>query len=829
MKTVGVKAAFLTLLFATASGFGQDEPPARGTVEFGARTSWGDVYGRPDLPFTPSLKTSKYDEYRDLRDGFFVRRFRLNRDDLMGSQYFVDMQSDKSIYKDQSYLATFGKWDRFKLQFRYTEIPHTYSNTTRTLYTQTAPGVLTIPALTRNTLQNLAATDSTSIPFTIQSQLVPSMSFVTPGIERRAGSLLFVYDLTPSWTLQAEYSREHETGSRPLGLIFNTSPSASLTGGYGAEVPEPINYFINNVRVMAEHARERWGMQVGYTGSFFKNDIGELDFDNPFRTTDCTTSSVPACTGATQGPATGRVDLYPDNHANYLTFAGSFALMKNLRLLASINAGWLRQNDSFLPYTSNTLLLAQTGPLPATGLSGDKQTLAMNYKLIESLGKKFDIVAAYRQFDYDNNTGVLSFTPVQGDFGVPDLVNTVDNTPFGYDKKNVEVTGNWYFAKKSSAKVGYEGEIMERTNRDVAHSTENGFVVAVDSELTRDLSFRASYRYSARNPEHYVDDEATQIAGGITNDEIFNRRFDEATRTRNRGDMQLQYSPTDRLTFSGFAGTLQDNFNHAGGVNSPTPLNFIAGTTYSYYAYGVLKDLSYNTGFDADFAINNAISMFAEYSYERYHKAMASRYRVPGGATPTPLDCSISGRGCDSANNDWGSTARDHVHIVSVGWDIEFNKKAHLNTYYSLSAAKGNVNSRPFGDPTVTTGPDKFLLTGTNAAVDYPETVSRNHELVAVFKYKLTKHLVPKIEYRYQQFDSKDYQTSAMTPYMGCVSPLPPGTAVPNCPSVLIGTPSQFYPYFVVGDTSAARYLFMGADQPSYRAHYLAATMEYNF
>jgi hypothetical protein len=32
-----------------------------------------------------------------------------------------------------------------------------------------------------------------------------------------------------------------------------------------------------------------------------------------------------------------------------------------------------------------------------------------------------------------------------------------------------------------------------------------------------------------------------------------------------------------------------------------------------------------------------------------------------------------------------------------------------------------------------------------------------------------------------------------------------------------------------VGDPSAARYLFMGVDQPSYRAQYLAATLEYSF
>ena len=833
MKTAGTKclSLMLTLLMTPVALFSQDQSPAvAGVVELGSRWSWGDVYGRPDLPFDPALKTSKYNEYRDVRDGFFVPRVRLSMDDIAGSKYFLDVQSNNAIYLDQSYLATFGKWNRFKVQFRYDEIPHTYTNTARTLYSETGGksttwGVLTIPLLTRNTLQGLAA--STSLPSTIQTQLVPSMNFIVPAIERRAGTVLFAYDLTPDWDLLAAYSREHETGTRPLGLIFNSSPSASLTGGFGAEVPEPIDYFNNTVRVRAEYVRKKLALQIGYTGSFFQNDRSALVFDNPFRTTDCVAPN--GCTSATQGPATGLVDLYPDNHAHYINFAGSFLLMKHLRLLVSINAGWLRQNDAFVPYTTNAILLAGTGPLPASSLRGEKQTLAMNYKLIQSLGKKFEIKAGYRQYDYNNDTPVLSFTPVEGDMGAANLASPVENTPFGYNRKNVEVTGNWYYAKKSSVKVGYEGEIMDRSHRDVEHSTENGFVAAIDSAPRKDLSFRVSYRYSARNPEQYQDDQALATGGGITNDQIFSRRFDESTRTRNRGDAEIQYSPTDRLTLSGFGGTLQDDFNHRGGVNSPTPLNFIAGTTYPYYLFGVLKDLSYNAGFDSDFALSNAITLFAEYSYERYYKAMASRYRAPGGATPLPLDCSNSAHGCDSANNDWGSTARDFVHIFAVGWDTDFNKKADLNTYYSLSAAKGNVGSRPFGDPTLLTGPDKFLLTGTNAAVDYPETVSRNHQLVAVFRYKLTKNLTSKVEYRYQQFDSKDYQTSAMTPYMGCVSPLPPGAPVPGCTSPLLGTPSPFYPYFLVGDTSAARYLFLGADQPSYRAHYLAATVEYHF
>ena len=806
----------------------QDQPaPERGMVEFGTRWSWGDVYGRPDLPFQPSLKTSKYDEYRDLRDGFFVKRFRLNMDDLAGSKYFLNMQADKAIYRDQSYLASFGEWNRFKIQIRYDEIPHIYSNTTRTVYTQTAPGVLSIPLLTRSTLQSIAANSPTMLPSTIQTQLVPSMNFITPAIERRAGTVLFGYDFNEDWDMLASFAREHETGSRPLGLIFNSSPSASLTGGYGAEVPEPIDYFSNNARVMVETAHKRWAIQIGYQGSFFQNGIGSLLFDNPFVTADCVAPN--GCSNATQGPATGRVDLYPNNNAQYFNFAGTFQLLRSLRLLASINAGWLRQDDSFLPYTSNSILEAAAPALPTSSLHGEKQTLAMNYKLIESLSKKFDIKASYRQYDYNNNTPVHSFTPVEGDIAAANPTNPDENTPFGYNKKDVEVTGNWYFARKSSVKAGYEGEIMDRSHRDVEHATENGLVAAVDATLRKDLSFRASYRYSARNPEQYEDEDALTVAGGITNDQIFSRRFDESARTRNRGDLDLEYDPTDRLSLSGFAGTTQDNYNHPGGTNSPTPLNFVAGATNPYYLYGMLKDLSYNAGFDADFTLTNDISLFAEYSYERYYKSMVTRYRVPGsGTTPTPLDCSNSSQGCDSANNDWGSNAIDHVHIYSAGVDVHLGKKAYFNTYYSLSAAKGNVDSRPFGDPTITTGPDKFLLTGTNAAVDYPETTSRTHELVAILRYKLTKNLEPKIEYRYQQFDNRDYQTSAMTPYMGCVSGLT-GSPVPGCTDPLIGTPSPYYPYFVVGDTSAARYLFLGADQPSYRAHYLAASLEYHF
>ena len=78
-------------------------------------------------------------------------------------------------------------------------------------------------------------------------------------------------------------------------------------------------------------------------------------------------------------------------------------------------------------------------------------------------------------------------------------------------------------------------------------------------------------------------------------------------------------------------------------------------------------------------------------------------------------------------------------------------KKISFTVYYSLSAGKGNVNSQFLCEPAILTGPNAFLLTGTNAATAYPETVNRSHEVGAILKYRLTDKLTPRIEYRYQQ------------------------------------------------------------------------------
>src|SRR5262249_38750333 len=66
-------------------------------------------------------------------------------------------------------------------------------------------------------------------------------------------------------------------------------------------------------------------------------------------------------------------------------------------------------------------------------------------------------------------------------------------------------------------------------------------------------------------------------------------------------------------------------------------------------------------------------------------------------------------------------------------------------------------------------GSEPNCAASTSTPEDYPQTATRIRDVAAIFKFKLTSNLMPKLGYRYQQFDNRDYQTSPMAPYMGCL------------------------------------------------------------
>jgi MtrB/PioB family decaheme-associated outer membrane protein len=665
----------------------QDGMTESGSVEAGVRALAGN------------RDSSQFNEYRDLRPGVFLKLFDLRLDHLFRKNYFLELQSRDSVLKDQSYRLAFGAYGKFHFDILWNEIPHDFTNTAISLFQQSSPGVFVFPAGQRTILQSSPA----SLPSVLSGSLPLDMTLL-----RKQGSETLQYTPTASWILQLLYSRETQNGYRPIGTILNSSNN-------NLELPEPIHYQTQEAEAGVEYGASRGGIQASFSDSIFSNQVGELVWDNPFRTTDASGNS-----------SRGRIDLYPDNNAQSLNVAGAFNLSGSTRLMGSVSSQWMQQNDGFLPFTINSALTGLP-QLPATSLNGSKQRLAMNYTVASHPLHALSLTARYRSYDYGNDTPSLTFPGyVQTDSSVSTLAR--QSLPYSYNRQNLELEAAWLLHKGERLTFGYVWEGLDRQHRDVANSREHTGSVKLDLNPKKWFTFQASYRRAERNPRSYVPNEEIDPLGagaGAVSMPAGWQNFDEAARSRNQADATVQVDAGDRLSFSANAGSTQDRY-----VDS---------------LYGLLSSRAFDTNLDAIYQLTPDLSLSADYTYETYKSDQRSRqYSAASNTT----------------NNDWESYLRDGVHTVGGGISAShLLRNLTLDAFYDLAIAKGLTTTRALGNPALA----GFLVT---TAQDYPQTSNRFHELTATAKYQWTAHVFSSLQYRYERYDRMDFQIQNMAPSM---------------------------------------------------------------
>lgn len=832
----------------TPSASPQREPSnsMQGFIDFGFRFATGTVDGRTGLGqvpfangFRPDILNSGINTYRDYRNGFYVPRSRVQIDNFLGTKNYLTVQSfsngldfhGPTMPRDQSILVTVGRAGRYKIQFRWDQTPHLISGTTRSLFTQTSPGVWKYSG-------NRAALDAARVTGTalaFANAVTPQAANASLDVQRlirKTGSLLGSWDIKPNWNLAFSFSREHQLGTRPHGVCFGNSPSCVW-----AEVPENLDYFTNSLKVTTDFGQKVWAAQLGLLRQSFENNVPNMLVENPFSNN----------TNSASVTSNGNMSLYPNNKVINLLFGGALNLGR-FHFMSSVSPGWNSQNDPFAPYTTNPFLLNRTGtaaplPLPVPSLDGEVQTLAMNYTVVFNPLKQVEVVARYRHYDRNNNTEEHVFNPFVNDIaaeaqlagpsgqivrefaGIGGVIDPecpgVCNEPFSFNTRDLELTGTWFFAKKSSAKVQYGRQWFDRKHRDVNQTIEDTFKVAVDLKPTRDLSFRISAAHQDREPQD-SNYEWFLLPG--------TQRPDEGFRLRNRVDLLAQYDLSSRLSVSGFFGTTQDNFNRRNDLTSLTNLgdpSLITFTTVRptpaygpYYVYGLLKNYNWNWGGDFDYLVNDKVTVFGEYARERNFMRQVSRQRSKNTASqvgcPAPPTADANAKADCDPINDWMTVTEDVVDTYIVGTDLNLGKKLSMSMYYSLAAAKGNsftdgMNCQIGNGPNAacrTNFPNWRLDSAASQAVtfSFPENVSRLHEANLILRFKASENFTPKFEYRYLRSDYNDYQTSVMNPYS------------------FVGPSSD-----PSGSTGLQRMIFLGADTPGYKAHVFTVSLSYSF
>ena len=421
--------------------------------------------------------------------------------------------------------------------------------------------------------------------------------------------------------------------------------------------------------------------------------------------------------------------LYPSNHAHTWTLTGATKLPLKSHFMGTASYGFRLQNDPFLPQTINSALASRS--VSRESLDGDVRPTMVNATLVNRFFDPLDLKAYYRFYDFDNRSKKVDLAQgrVHADSSVDS--DSQRSFPWAYSKQNIGLDASYNITRWLSAKMGYVYENMHRERREVVDSNEHTFGPTFDLKPTSWLLIRLGYKRSLRDAHNYDGGRYNVVDTSLTKEEMEEevlhelRKFDEAARTRDKLSYFTQLTPWEQLSIFGGFDFFYDK--------------------YPRTVIGVQDDLSYVPSLGFTYAPLNWMTIFSNYSWERFDWKMQAMDRT--ATTQTTFTDPL---------RTWRSRGRDQTNTVSLGTDMKLiGNLLGLRIQYTFSEGSSLVKAS--GD-----------TIGT-PATNYPNVTSRWHEFLTRLDYQLHKNVALRFGYYFNRFNSKDVGVDIMKPWMGDV------------------------------------------------------------
>lgn len=789
-------------------------PKVHATVEIGGQ--FRDVQG--DYP-------AKFQETRDVPAGVVIQKLKLDFKPA-DSPYFFAMKGLEILQRDQRFTVDGGRFGKYRMQFVWDQIPHSFGSGTSFLQ-NTAPGLYQVSPTLRARLQALSTPEARILPNSVLSDVIRQELLTAPTTEvrLRRDQALFRQSYQPSdkVELYAQFSWLRNRGSRPMSagtFVRRPVPGNGLADiggaweGLGQEFLEPLDYRTIDLKVGAQFRGKRWSAGVDYDLSLFRNRIGSVIFENPFRVTDeegClpnpATPDVPTCGASNRfRQVRWQSDLVPSNDSHTISFWAKLDLNPHTQVRGLVSLAYWTQNDDFLPWTLNTAIVpthwdgvspvvnpTDVNELPASSPNAKMRNITQEYALVNR-HKNFRLQGQYRSQSLDNQTPTIEF-PGYAAFGDStwraartDFYNLpIENLDWDFRHQNVEAGFQWDVLPQLTWKLDYEWEIWNRKFRDVNRNNEHSIRGRLDYEVnlsggtknsgasvTQDvgakpvttLRLKADYRYSNRRAVAYNTQPlsfnpalAGSPAGGPTT-------AWEVTRTTvmNIGvpmefNLLRRYDQTDRI--------LNDGRFELELVKGPST-NFSAsyrylGEGYDQNFYGRLSNrLSY---VDAQFthAFENGSFLYANYSRETNRFAYRDlAHLLPN--PPAPPGTIVQGTLAQyPIANTWERTSRSSLDSFEFGFSAAPQEgklqKWQFDLSYALSFARDRISTvNPFN-----VRPDSILHAGTSP---YPDTVVRRQDVNIAITRRINESFEIGGRYWYEPYSQDDFSFNVLQPYV---------------------------------------------------------------
>lgn len=610
------------------------------------RTPTGALYDAPCTPARSIEEASRWDlrvdaeagalvtsgeenaalfrEFADWSDGALLSAFRLNAE--RGRDQFAVTAG--GIGRDDAFgTLSFERWGSYSVKAYFDKIPHTWGTNARSPYNGIGSGVLQLPPELPagvNGPADVAAAFASLEPFTLE-------------VDRERAGLTVVHTAIRNWKFFANYLNEDRDGTKPFsgGLFFSFSPLGTLDIGGGMELAEPNRYRTQDFSIGAQKFNGAWQVNVTASGSFFRNRIDTLTFDNPW----FLNSLAPPPSGpyvATRG----RTDLYPDNDSYRIKAEASRALPWNGQFTASVSQGSMRQNDDLIPFTISSGI-GGTAPqpinfdlwntvdaLPRRSAEARIDSTTAQAKLRFTPSQPLALSIEYRLYDEDNKTpifearnaltgeyGLILLDGVQGSavpFELPVFAPGVPADPFHFRsipfetrRQALESIADYQMSRNQRVSLGYMREEIDRKFREVARTVEDRVRLIWSYRGWEAATLRLEGQFSSRdgngyNPDPYEEFYTSILPGatppsplGFTPHTLASlRKKDVADLRRTKLESRLNLMINERT--DGFVSVQyqKDRYpDSSAGLTGEritaanAEVNFTPGAALSYYAF----------------------------------------------------------------------------------------------------------------------------------------------------------------------------------------------------------------------------------------------------
>jgi predicted porin len=738
--------------------------------------------------------SSKLEQYEEIPEGFLVPCAAYG---WSNENYFFDAKAIDAGYDDMFLGAVIGKKGGFQLDLTWDQNPNWQSNTARTPYRETSPGVFDIPDATRLALQNVyvpwvtptaanpvgtgTAPANPTVPgfYAVENFVNTSLPTFDLRYVRKTGRAGISVPVGQAFVFDASYSHEKRSGNK----------NTTFYGGPDYEVATPIDFVTDNFRFGGELAKGRFFLSASVDFSKFKNEVPFVEIDNPERLEMANPTNGRALVNDV---SFFRLAMAPDNDAYQADFTGGITLPARHKVTGSLSTGNMKMETVLREISTNpSLQTSATAPNPLftitppySNIEAQYDTFMAQVRLTGDPVRWLGYNLSYRKFELDDKTDDYHFTStVRGDVGASysDAGFTREHEGWSIESTRALV----YVTPVRGLRLGASYGQDKRTYdiREYADVEDDVFTLSGDYNHSL-VQIHGAWSTLDRKP-------------GDSNEEAIQPTWQGATQTditeRNRHILSgiVTITPTPKLAIS---------------LNGAKTTNEFAESVTG------LLDQSFDTvGVDVTYAASDKVNLMAGYVYETYFFDMAAAYFPRGVTIPPGFDPKADPNYWENATDDKIDTFRAALDWTIVPDKFELNATFDYTKPRSTSEYDFAAPGTPSGGLNEANG---IFPANVPPVLGFPvttfdrfPTVTKKFIMAKIrLAYHFTKNLSASAMYWKQKYDNTDWQTEN------------PGAN---------GEP--YTPYMGRTDPGSNRWFFLGAQIPSYDADIFRASLTYTF